>query len=151
MSTKCWRFATNSVASKLRVRQVAALLIAALSGALWFAALNAILLFRAMSDLSSAGQLAANGFVASYWVAGVACVLALLLSQRSRVIAGGLLVVEALMLFWIVPALRAHGAGWPGSFSSLHGSASLGHLLLCAGTAFWSWQLLGAKSVLPAS
>ena len=131
------------------MQQAAALLIAALSGAMWFAALGAILLFRAMSDPSSAGQLAANGFEASYWIAAGACLIGLLVSRRSRVTAGVLLLIDALMLFWIVPALRAHGAGWPGSFASLHGSASLGHLLLCLGTAFWSWRLLSVDAAPP--
>jgi hypothetical protein len=128
------------------VRLAAALLLAGVSGAMWFAALNAVLLFRAMPDPASAGQLAANGFVASYWIAALACLIGIALSRRSRVLAAGLLLVQALMLFWIVPALRTHGAGWPGSFATLHGSASLGHLLLCLGTAFWSWRMARAGS-----
>jgi hypothetical protein len=133
----------------MRLRTIAALLIAALSGAMWFAALDAILLFRAMDDPAGAGLLAANGFAATYWVGAVACLVGLLVSKRSRVIAGVLLLVAALMLFWIVPTLRAHGAGWPGSFASLHASASLGHLLLCLGTAYWSWRLASAKAMPP--
>ena len=133
----------------MRIRQAAALVIAALSGALWFAALDAILLFRAMPEPRLAGQLAANGFEACYWAVAAACLVGLVVSPRSRVSAALLLLIDALLLFWIVPALRAHGAGWPGSFASLHGSASLGHLLLGLGTVFWSWRLLTVEIAPP--
>jgi hypothetical protein len=83
--------------------------------------------------------------MASYLLVGVAAVVGLILSRSSRLLAAGLIVVVGLLVLWIVPALRAHGAGWPGSFASLHGSASLCHLVLCLGSAVWAWRLSRAQ------
>ena len=111
------------------------------SGALWFAALNAVLLFKALPDPATAGQLAADGFYASYLIALVVGML-LVVFTRERRFSGVAVGLAAVLTFWLAPALRSHGEGWPFPLGSLHVAASLVHVLLALCTLGLSWRLL---------
>ncbi len=110
---------------------------------MWFAGCSAILLFRGLTDNPQlAGRLASDLFMASYLATTVPTLLGLLFAPVGRVI--GVVLVLALLLqaFAVVPALREHGAGWPGSFASLHATASLLHFVLAVATIWWSVLLV---------
>ncbi len=123
------------------LRRCIAIAAALSSGALWFAAVNAVVLFHAISDPAQAGRIAADGFYVSYLIALAICLVVLVFSGQRMLGAVGV-AVAGLLLVWLVPALREHGAGWPFSFASLHASASLAHFVLALSTLGLSWRLL---------
>jgi hypothetical protein len=99
------------------------------------------LLFKALPDPAAAGQLAADGFYASYLIALVVS-LVLVLFTRERSVSGAAVCLAVLLAFWLTPALRTHGDGWPFPLASLHASASIAHLLLALCMLALSWRFL---------
>lgn len=136
-------------------RQGGAILAAVAVGALLFSARIAPLLFDAMPDNRAlAGRLAGRAFESAYWITLVAAIVAsavawLAGSMRARcerVLAALMLIDAALLVFWIAPAIANHGAGWPGSFASLHGAGGALHVLLAAVALVLSWLLLASRA-----
>ena len=101
-------------------------------------------------DRTLAGQIAGRAFTGAYVIAVVAAVLAVavVLAQRTRrtaldrAIAITLLLIAGLQTLWVAPAIMRHGAGWPGSFASLHASAGVLHLAMVVLALFLAWRLL---------
>lgn len=133
------------------VRQAASLLCAAAVGALLFSVHVATSVFRDLpDDRMLAGRIAGRAFTSAYTIATVAAVVAVavVLMQRTRrvvldrSIACALLVIAGLQLSWVAPAIVRHGAGWPGSFASLHATGGILHLALVALALFLAWRLL---------
>ncbi len=133
------------------MRQAAALVSAAAVGALLFSVHVATAVFRDMpNDRVFAGRIAGRAFTAAYVIAAVAAALAVVVvltirTRRAildRSIAFASLLVAGLQLGWIAPAIVAHGAGWPGSFASLHAAGGLLHVALAALALVLAWRLL---------
>ena len=107
------------------------------------------MVFRSMpDDRVTAGRIAGRAFVGAYGIALAAAALALVVAfttvatTRDRVLAVLFLLVAALQLFWIAPAILSHGAGWPGTFASLHAAGGSLHLLLAVLALALAWLLL---------
>gem|GEM_PF-1884462 len=137
---------------KVRIaRKAASLWCAAALGALLFSVRIATTVFADMpGDRALAGRIAGRAFTGAYAIAMVAAVIAVIVvwlsrtvgSRVDRWIAAGLLVAAATELFWIAPAITQHGAGWPGSFASLHATGGALHLLLAVCALVLAWRLL---------
>ena len=132
-------------------RHAASLACAATVGALLFSIRVATTVFREMpEDRALAGRIAGRAFTGAYAIATAAAVLAVIVvlaarSTRGRIdewLAGGLLVAALLELFWIAPAILHRGAGWPGSFASLHAAGGGLHVVLAAIALVLAWRLL---------
>jgi hypothetical protein len=133
------------------MRKAASLLCAAAVGALLFSIHVATSVFRDLpDDRLLAGRIAGRAFTAAYAIAAVAALVAVVvvLSRRTqrakldRAIAVGLLSIAALQSLWVAPAIVRHGAGWPGSFASLHATGGVLHLALVVLALLLSWRLL---------
>lgn len=133
------------------MRKAASLLCAAAVGALLFSIHVATSVFRDMpEDRLLAGRIAGRAFTGAYAIASVAAVVAVVvvLTQRTRramldrSLAVGLLLVAGLQSLWVAPAIVRHGAGWPGSFASLHAVGGTLHLALVVLSLFLAWCLL---------
>ena len=143
------------------MRQAAALVSAAAVGALLFSVHVATEVFREMpDDRAFAGRIAGRAFTGAYGIAAVAAVFATVVvltirtrrAMLDRSIAAASLLVAGLQLGWIAPAIVAHGAGWPGSFASLHATGGLLHVALAALALVIAWRLLDDDHVkLPSS
>lgn len=151
-----WSAHSNRFPSRHRfVRQGAAILCAVAVGALLFSARIAPLLFEAMpDDRALAGRIAGRAFESAYWIALAVAVAASAVvwvarSARARgecVLAMLMLIDAALLVFWIAPAIANHGAKWPWSFASLHGTGGAMHLLLAVVALALSWLLLTSRA-----
>ena len=133
------------------VRRAAALWCAASVGALLFSVRVAVMVFDEMpADRVQAGRIAGRAFTGAYAIALTAAVVALVVvwltrSVQARIdrwIAAALLAASVAELFWIAPAILRHGAGWPGSFASLHATGGVLHLVLALFALILSWRLL---------
>lgn len=136
-------------------RQGAAILCAVAVGALLFSARIAPMLFDAMpNERALAGRIAGRAFESAYWIALVAAIAAsaaawFARSARARseiVLATLMLLTAVLLVFWIAPAIASHGAGWPWSFASLHGTGGAMHLLLAVVALVLAWLLLESRA-----
>ncbi len=123
---------------------------AAAAGSLLFSVHVATMVFREMpNDRLDAGRIAGSAFVGAYATAAVASVVAIVVTVVTRaaipqrLLAVALLVIAALELFVVAPAILAHGTGWPGSFASLHATGGGLHLLLVVLSLALAWRLLG--------
>ncbi len=132
-------------------RQFASVVAAAALGALLFSIRVATSVFHEMpNDRALAGRIAGRAFTGAYWIAVVAAVLAVAVvlttrSRRGRIdawLAGSLLSMGLLQLFWIAPAIARHGVGWPGSFASLHAAGGVLHAALAVFALALAWRLL---------
>ena len=135
-------------------RQVAAILCAVALGTLLFSARVAPLLFDALpNDRALAGRIAGRAFESGYWIAFGAGVIALAAASFARsshasfeiVFAALMPIAAAMQLFWIVPAIARHGAGWPWSFASLHGVGGAVHLMLAVVALTLAWSMLASR------
>lgn len=132
------------------IKNAAALWCAVATGTLLFSAVVAPMLFEALpGDRVTAGRIAARGFEAAYAVAFAAalvvCIACLLSAMRRRLNLGlgaAMLGAAAIQLFWIAPSITRRGAGWPGSFASLHAAGGGLHVLLAVLGLVLAWRLL---------
>ena len=113
------------------------------------------MLFDAMpNDRVLAGRIAGRAFESAYWMALAAAFVASTVAWLTRSaratseigMAALMLLLAALQLFWIAPAIASHGAGWPWSFASLHGAGGAMHLLLAVIALALSWLLLESRA-----
>ena len=141
----------RSVVRARFARQAASLVSAAAVGALLFSVRVATSTFREMpNDRALAGRIAGRAFTGAYWITVVAAVIAVavVLTTRSRRgsldawLAGSLMSMGLLQLFWIAPAIAQHGVGWPGSFASLHAVGGVLHVGLSMIALVLAWRLL---------
>ena len=131
-------------------RQGASLACAAAVGALLFSVRVATTVFQEMPDRLQAGRVAGRSFTGAYAITTFAAVVAVLVvlstPSRRRLLdtwcAFSLLVTALLQLFWIAPAIVNRGAGWPGSFASLHAAAGVLHLFMATLALILAWRLL---------
>jgi len=131
------------------IRNAAALWCAVATGTLMFSAVVAPMLFDALPDRQTAGRIAARGFEAAYIVALAAalvvCIASVLAAPRRApnfALGAVMLVGAAVQLFWIAPSISRHGAGWPGSFVSLHATGGGLHVVLAVLALVLAWRLL---------
>ncbi len=144
------RFAVSPKVVRI-ARRGASLWCAAAVGALLFSIRVATTIFEELpADRMLAGRIAGRAFITAYAITLVAAVIAVGVvwvtrsngSKLDRWIAGVLLVASVLELFWVAPAITHHGAGWPGSFASLHAVGGGVHLLLAVFALVLAWRLL---------
>lgn len=119
-------------------------------GALLFSVQVATIVFRDLpGDALTAGRLAGRAFVGAYGIAVCASVFAVIVSFTSasrmleRSAACVALVLAALQLFWVAPAIVRHGSGWPWTFASLHAVGGTVHLVLVGLALALAWSFLG--------
>lgn len=132
-------------------RKAASLWCAAAVGALVFSVRVATTVFEEMpADRTLAGRIAGRAFTGAYAIALVAAVVAIVVvwlpkaaaTPVDRAMATGLLAGATVELFWIAPAITRHGAGWPGSFASLHAVGGAVHVALAVASLVLAWRLL---------
>lgn len=132
-------------------RQAASLASAAAVGALLFSVRVATSVFHEMpQDRVLAGRIAGRAFTGAYWIAVIASIVAVVvvLTTRSRHgrtdawLAGSMLSMGLMQLAWVAPAIAQHGAGWPGSFASLHAVGGALHVALAVVALVLAWRLL---------
>jgi hypothetical protein len=132
------------------IKNAAALWCAVATGTLMFSAVVAPMLFDALPyDRQTAGRIAARGFEAAYIVAlaaalvvCIACLLSTTRRSPNFALGAVMLVGAAVQLFWIAPSISRHGAGWPGSFVSLHATGGGLHVVLAVLALVLAWRLL---------
>jgi Domain of unknown function (DUF4149) len=132
------------------IRNAAALWCAVATGTLLFSAIVAPMLFDALpGDRATAGRIAARGFEAAYVVAlaaalvvCIACWLSATRRAPNLALGAAMLVGACVQLFWVAPSISRRGAGWPGSFASLHATGGGLHLLLGVLALVLAWRLL---------
>lgn len=142
------------------MRQLASLVSAAAVGALLFSVHVAVAAFRDLpDDRVLAGKIAGRAFTGSYAVSAVAAIVALVVvaSRRTRhwtfdrTAAALFFAVALVQSLWIAPAIVHHGAGWPGTFASLHATGGTLHLALAGFALLMAWRLLDEPPVAYAS
>ncbi len=134
-------------------RHAASLSCAAAVGALLFSVHVATTVFREMpGDRVLAGRIAGRSFTGAYGIATVAALVAVAvtLATRSgaidRALAAAMAAFAIVELAWIAPAIVSHGAGWPGSFASLHAFGGGLHVAIAAIALLLAWRLLDERA-----
>ncbi len=112
------------------------------------------MVFREMpGDRMLAGRIAGRSFTGAYGIATVASLVAVLVTMTTRSgaldrsLAVAMAVASIVELAWIAPAIVMHGAGWPGSFASLHAFGGALHLLIATTALILAWRLLDERRV----